>query len=119
MTPVLEIPRCAYCDAELDARKPHHAGRPRRYCSDRCRKAAYRNRLRSQDEPALEFVTDMPPLPAAPPADELVAQTVLEARSTVVTLAQLAPVARRPFAWRCERAAIEMKATLDAYFPEH
>ncbi len=55
--------------------------------------------------------------PAGGLPDELIAQTVLHTRGAAATFARLAPVARRDFAWRCEHAAVEIKRTIDDYFP--
>ncbi len=113
----LEIPRCSWCAAEITLRSPGRPGRPRRFCSDRCRKAAYRARRRRDLEPALAFVAELPELPPEGSPDELIAQTVLQTRGAAATFARLAPVARRDFAWRCEHAAVEIKRTIDDYFP--
>lgn len=44
-------------------------------------------------------------------------RAVLEAKDAAATLARLAPVVRRNFSWRCERAAIEITRTIDDCFP--
>lgn len=115
--PDLYIPLCQHCGGELPARASHRAGRPRKFCSDRCRKAAYRQRHQPSYEPALDFVADLPPLPPTPAPDELLARTLLDARCIAATFARLAPVARPQFSWRCERAAVEIARAIDDYFP--
>lgn len=115
--PPVHIPLCSWCSHDITPRAPGHAGRPRHYCSDRCRKAAYRARHRRQLEPALAFVAELPALPSQPSPDELIMRTVFEARGAAATFARLAPIARRDFAWRCEHAAAQIKRTIDDYFP--
>ena len=114
----LHIPTCYQCSAPLPPRPPGRHGPPRRFCSDRCRKAASRARRRIDLEPPLAFVCELPPLPPTPNPDELTMRAVLEARGAAATFARLAPIARRDFGWRCERAAVEIKRVVDDYFPE-
>lgn len=121
--PTLTIDRCLHCATEIPARPPGRPGRPRHFCSDRCRKAHYRElrgrvayRPRELASYPLGDLT-LPPLPEGPDADELVAQTVLEARAVVATFAGLALVARRDFACRCEHVALDLKRSLDQHFP--
>ena len=113
----LHIPLCEYCDAELPPRPEGSNGRPRRFCSDAHRQAAYRERNRRGLEPVSGIAVHMPALPASPPPDELVVRTVLDVRAAAGTFARLSQVTRRSFSWRCERAAIAIKATIDDYFP--
>jgi len=113
----VEIPLCSYCSHEIPTRSPGRPGRPRRFCSDNCRKAAYRARQRRPLEPALAFAYELPALPPRPSPDELTVRAVLEARGAAATFARLAPIARRDFSWRCERAAVEIKRVVDDYFP--
>jgi len=113
----IAIDRCYRCGAELPPRPPGRGGHPRRYCSDRCRQAAYRSRRQIEPPPELAGAFDLPPLPLSPPPDELLAQAILEARGVAATLASLAPVVRREFAWRCECAARDVRRAMDSYFP--
>ena len=113
----LHIPRCYQCSAPLPPRPPGTHGPPRRFCSDRCRKAFSRARRHIDLEPALAFAYELPALPPTPSPDELTVRAVLEAKDAAATLARLAPVVRRNFSWRCERAAIEITRTIDDYFP--
>ena len=115
--PVLEIARCYHCDAEIPPRQSGRAGRPRRFCSDRCRKAAYRERRQRLALEPFPIDLELPELPSSLPPDELVARTILDARSAAATFARLSQVARRTFAWRCEVVADEIARTLDRHFP--
>jgi len=113
----IEIPLCSYCSHEIPTRSPGRPGRPRRFCSDYCRKAAYRARRRRTLEPALAFTYELPALPPTPSPDELTVHAVLEARGAAATLARLVPVVRRDFSWRCERAAAHIARSIDDCFP--
>jgi len=113
----LQIPTCYQCSAPLPPRPPGRHGPPRHFCSDRCRKAASRARRQIELEPDLAFACELPPLPPTPNPDELTVLAVLEAKDAAATLARLSLTTRREFSWRCERAAVEIKHTIDDYFP--
>lgn len=113
----LHIPGCYWCSADLPPRPLGTHGPPRRFCSDRCRKAASRARRHIDLEPALAFAYELPPLPPTPNPDELTMRTVLEARDVVAAFARLVPLARRDFGWRCEGAAAAITRALDEHFP--
>jgi len=140
---VFWIPNCSWCGAPLPPRSPR-GGRPQRYCSDRCRQAACRDRRsrleRAQqagspasdvDSGGLRSVADLAdlagphglddlelPARSVPSPDEELVLAVLEARSAAAAFARLGVVARRDFAWRCELTAGEIHRTLEQYFPE-
>jgi hypothetical protein len=114
----LTIARCHHCEAPLPARPPGRAGRPRIFCSERCKRAAYRARRQPRElEPYPIGDLELPPLPPAPSPDELMAQALAQARDVAASFALLAQVARRSLAWRCELAAADMMRTLDEHFP--
>jgi len=113
----LYIPLCEHCGGELPPRPSGRPGPRRHFCSAGCKQAAYRDRRQRTLEPALAFACELPPLPASVSTDELVAVTVLEAKGVAATLARLSLTARREFSWRCDRAAVEIKHTIDDYFP--
>ena len=113
----LYIPLCTHCGGELPPRPAGRPGPRPRFCSAGCRQAAYRDRRQRTLEPALAFAYELPPLPASPNPDELTVRAVLEAKGAAATLARLVPVVRRQFSWRCEHAALEIKRTIDDYFP--
>lgn len=122
MTTTLYVPLCAACNEPL-TRAP--TGRPRLYCSPRCRKAASRERARGYTwlppaDPPAGLDVDVPAPDAlaaalvAPdaPLDEQVAGAVLAALTLAGVLHRLGREARPRFAWRCETLAAALDAAL-------
>jgi hypothetical protein len=120
----LRIGVCAHCNAELRQRA---TGRPRRYCSDRCRTAARRRREAQGDgwdlsragveltpEAADLSRLEIVGLPADP--DEAVLQAVMNARALAAAFGIVSSVARPQFAWRCEAFADHVAAGLKQWF---
>jgi len=105
------VSRCIVCDEPL---KPSPGpGRPRLYCSDRCREKAKRARraaLRAAPD-AREVVG----LTARDP-DEAVVESVILARSAAASFGVSAKTARPQLAIRCERMADHIAAGLRQYF---
>lgn len=97
-------------------------GRPRLYCSGRCRQAACRRaRAGANLAPAeaLEPVGDeRGVLPASVHPDEQVARAVLEARGLAAALRRLGREARPQLAWRCEGVGAALDDALARYFKE-
>jgi len=113
----LGIANCVFCAAPIRLAK---TGRPRLYCSSRCRSAALRRRrslttgeAESADQRAMR---DMLGLPRD--VDEALAQTILLACSVVSALHYLAPRTRPQFAGRCAGLADDVTAALHRHFPE-
>ena len=111
---------CAECRQPLPPAEA--TGRPRRYCSDTCRKRAHRARQRSAD--VLEAYAapgwPVPPAELAPPAgstDDQAARAILELTWIGGAFARLALEARPEIAWRCEKMAALIRAGLDDLFP--
>ena len=116
----LRIGVCAHCSAELRQRA---TGRPRRYCSDRCRTAArrWREGQGSGWDLSIAGVTltpeaaDLAPLEilglSADP-DQAVPQAVMNARALAAAFGIVSSVARPQFAWRCEEMADHIAAGL-------
>ena len=106
---------CPVCNAEV-GRRPR--GRPRYYCSPRCRQAAYRERRTSWslDPLPTEQVSLIPSIKTAG-TDEPVAQAILEARMVTGALLRPGTVARPQLAWRCAKAGAELRDSLEKYFP--
>jgi len=108
----MDVPLCAACSRPLT---PAPTGRPRLYCSPRCRKAASRARARSwwPADPLAGPPLDAPALvaPDAPP-DEQVAAAVLETLALAGALHRLGREARPRLAWRCETLAAALDAAL-------
>jgi hypothetical protein len=97
-------------------------GRPRLYCSGRCRQAACR---RARAATALARAEALEPLgdehgvlPASAHPDEQVAQAVLEARGLAAALRRLGREARPQLAWRCEGVGSALDQALARYFQE-
>jgi hypothetical protein len=105
-----------YCDKPVRQQK---TGRPRRFCSDACRKAAY-NLRRSEIvwEPMDAGRAESAVTPGPPPArpDEAVASAILEARTIAGAFTHLGSHARPQLAWRCAKAGEAIHAALDDYF---
>ena len=117
----MNLPLCVACNAPLT---PAPTGRPRLYCSPRCRKAASRARGRTW-EPAPGAPVDADPLTAAfltgrataAPTDEQLAVVLLELHATAGSLHRLGREARPRLAWRCEKIAGILDAALATYLP--
>jgi hypothetical protein len=119
----LDIGRCEKCDGPLPPRG--RRGPRRRFCSDRCRQAAERDRRASfEGEPV-----PAPELPATPsepveayligkagPTDDQVLSAVTEAILLIGTFQRLGREARPQFAWRCRRVADAFDAALRKFF---
>lgn len=110
----LKIARCSWCNEPLPPAKT--TGRPRLYCSDACKLAAFRNR---RHEPSVEVrdiaPDELPELPALS-ADELVARAIAEGRTLGAAFIRLGREARAPLAWRCEEVGIAILSTIDEHF---
>lgn len=103
---------CSQCGGPLPAGSRRH----RRYCSDRCRKAAERDR---QAVAALVPVGSEPGrLPAPGHPDDQVAVAVLEARGIAGAFLRLGREARPQLRWRCEATGVAINRALADYFKE-
>lgn len=90
-------------------------GRPRRYCNEGCKSAAYRDRKAAREfVPAIDPVTIRLPEPA-PPIQRL-ALSVAEADTLASILLALAPELPAPLAWRAERMGVGIRELLDSNF---
>ena len=112
MTMICEGP---YCQQRLTQPK---RGRPRRFCSAACRKAAYdvrRNTIawEALDPAHAEQATEPSP---APRPDDAVALAIIEARTLAGAFTRLGRHARPQLAWRCEKTGAAIHAALDDYF---
>jgi hypothetical protein len=110
---------CFTCGAALP---PQTGGRPRRFCSGRCCKAASRARGAAwtapppappEAEPLEAFLVGR----AANPDDQVLA-AVHETLLLVISYRRLGVEARRQFAWRCAGMADDLEAALQRYFRE-
>jgi endogenous inhibitor of DNA gyrase (YacG/DUF329 family) len=97
-------------------------GRPRMYCSKRCRQAAFR---RSGSIAKLVPVDHMETvgtahgtLPAPAHPDDQVARAIFEARGIGAAFFRLGREARPALAWRCEEVGKAIEEALHAYFEE-
>jgi endogenous inhibitor of DNA gyrase (YacG/DUF329 family) len=97
-------------------------GRPRLYCSKRCRQAAFR---RSRSIAKLVPVDHMETigtahgtLPAPAHPDDQLARAIFEARGIGAAFLRLGREARSQLAWRCERVGEAITEALHAYFEE-
>ena len=115
------MPFCAACNAPI---VQPATGRPRLYCSARCRKAATRARARTwwpSEAPAAGTVpveeAVLVAQAAAAPTDDQVAAAVLECVALVGSLRRLGHEARPRLAWRCEKLAEILDAGLRDLFP--
>lgn len=124
--------RCANCGDPIPPRAT--PGRPRRYCSGRCRTEAYRDRLAA--EFLAEPITEPQPRPdtliraellevaaalvedseAAPPEDQLT-RAVIESRTVASQFRRLEPRLPKGLAWRAGEAGRRIDETLDDLFP--
>jgi len=106
------IPVCAYCGEPITQPR---TGRPRIYCSPRCRVAAFRFR-RAFEPFEIAQAEESIPRPPAAALDEQIARTVLEATAVAGVFLRLGHEARPVLAWRCERAGTEIAATISRHF---
>lgn len=121
---------CADCGEPLPPRKPG-SGRPRRWCSEACRKKAHRRRhavvvdwtaagpvrLVPYVPPEGTIPTPPPREKVAPPEEQLAA-AVLEAYTLAGLLRHLAHKVGRPqHAWRAEKLAEGLTELLEDLFP--
>jgi len=97
-------------------------GRPRRYCSGRCRKAANRRKHLAAELAAVRHLQPVGiqhgTLPAGAHPDQQVAVAILEARSLAGAFLRLGREARPQLAWRCEGAGAAIAGALHRYFKE-
>jgi len=120
------IPLCEACGEPLPEYAGH--GRPRRFCSDRCRRAASRRRAAAGSwAPAVFESAAREPASFEPAAleamllgdaastDEQVLAAVLEAQALASLFARLARVARPQFSWRCAEIADALCAALERF----
>jgi len=110
---------CLECGGSL--RQPR-TGRPKLYCSGRCRQAAHRRTLTSaQLAPVgrLESIgSQCGALPPSAHPDDQVAAAILEARNLAGAFLRLGREARPQLAWRCEGVGSTLQAALIRYFKE-
>jgi len=107
--------KCVGCGVPIQQPR---TGRPRRYCSTRCKKADYRRRQNEivwepLDHAVVEHVPE--PTPSGDP-DTAVAGAVLEARTLAGTFRNLGRRARPQLAWRCTKTGEAIHGALDDYF---
>lgn len=121
---------CAICGEAIPARAT--PGRPRRYCSGRCRTEAYR--IRQMDAFDSELVGPQPS-PAAylraelvqvaetiieaeakAPAEEQLARAIIEARALAAAFHGLSPQLPPALAWRAGTMAQQITTTLKRLF---
>ena len=111
------MPACAACNAPL---VPAATGRPRRYCSPRCRKAASRARTAAwsapptpiEEEPAEAWLVGRESDP-----DAQVTAAVIEALLLAASLRRLSGTARKGLRHRCAGLADVIDEGLRRYFP--
>jgi len=123
--------RCGGCNQPIQQAVK---GRPRRYCSDACRKAAQRGREASwewleENDPQqakVATVQDMfdaehgrhrTPSPASSTVDD-VSRTILAAVAVCTELRRHSVAAPAPIALRCEAVASALDAALAEHFGE-
>ena len=113
-TPYLDQ-KCASCGVPIQQPR---TGRPRRYCSPRCKKADYRRRANEIVwEPLDHAVAEHVPEPTPTPnPDEAVALAIMEARTLAGSFRNLGHRARPQFAWRCVKTGEAIHTALDDYF---
>jgi hypothetical protein len=104
--------RCSQCGASL----PAGSRKSRRYCSDRCRKAAERERHAIAD--LVPVGVEHGHLPPAAHPDEQVAVAILEARNLSGAFLRLGREARPQLRWRCEGVGVALTDALHRYFFE-
>jgi len=114
-------PHCVECGEPLDKKS---TGRPRLYCSNRCRLRAQRRR---KSEPAYRVIdagaADVGELdvsdvlgPTSADPDEAVVESIVLARSAAASFGVSAERARPQLSWRCEKMAEHIAAGLTRYF---
>lgn len=96
--------------------EPKATGRPAKYCSDRCKSRAYRDRLAAREYvPAVDVAALH--LPEQPAPGKQMASAVAEADSLSAIFLRLSLDDPRPsLAWRCERMGLAIRAALDEFF---
>jgi hypothetical protein len=97
-------------------------GRPRLYCSGRCRQAAQRRKHLTAGLVATRHLqtvgVEHGSLPPAADPDQQVAVAILEARNLSGAFIRLGREARPQLAWRCEGAGVAITEALHRYFEE-
>lgn len=107
------IPICPVCGQRLPPAP--RRGRPRVYCSDRCRKKDERRRSGSYIAVSSALKKE-PRAPSTPTTDEQVARALLEARGLAGAFLRLGHEARPAFAWRCELIGLGLHELIDKHF---
>jgi hypothetical protein len=107
--------KCVGCGVPIQQPR---TGRPRRYCSTRCKKADYRRRHNEIVwEPLDPAVAEHVPEPTPTPnPDEAVAGALVEARTVAGVFTNLGRRARPQLAWRCTKTGEAIHTALDDYF---
>lgn len=135
--PVVVLPRCPHCSGPMPSSKSR--GRPRRWCSDRCRREASRARVAERDggweslgsalaeipddpltvrRATLEALADtLEGAPAAPPEDQL-AECIRHAQVVAFRLRRLAPEVAPALRGRALGLAESITAGLARHFKE-
>lgn len=121
---MLEIRRCIVCGEKIE---PKATGRPRLYCSNRCRLKAQRERKADDVLAVMVGGRRQPPDlgelspadilgPRAADPDEAVVESIVLARSAAAAFGLSAEKARPQLSWRCQKMADHIAAGLDRYF---
>lgn len=110
---------CLECGAPV---QQSAAGRPRLYCSNRCRQAGHRRRC-SLDElspaaPLEPIGHERGTLPPPAPTEDQVACAILEARLVAGAFLRLGREACPQLRWRCEGVGKAVAEALGCYFSE-
>lgn len=120
---MLDLRRCIVCDEEFE---PARTGRPRLYCSNRCRLRAQRERRADsvlgvmvgaggqQDLGELSASDFLGPRAADP--DDAVVESIVLARGAAAAFGMSAERARPQLAWRCSKMADHIAAGLQRFF---
>jgi endogenous inhibitor of DNA gyrase (YacG/DUF329 family) len=98
-------------------------GRPRLYCSNRCRQAAHRRRHAGADLIPAEHLEPLGQehggtLPRPAPTEDQVACAILEARAIAGAFLRLGREACPQLRWRCEGVGKALSEALARYFRE-
>lgn len=127
----MQVPTCPVCGDEITPRAT--PGRPRLYCSGRCRTEAYRDRRATtlelgqpfEDQPNVDtrvraellIVADalIDETRAAPP-DEQLLRAVIETRNLAHFYRRLAPRLAAGLAWRADQAGARIATVVDELF---
>lgn len=127
----MRAPTCPVCGDAITPRAT--PGRPRRYCSGRCRTEAYRTRQALElelgepleDQPNVDTVVRAELLDvadaliddsrSAPPEEQLV-RAVIETRNLAHSYRRLAPRLPTGLAWRADQAGARIDAVVDDLF---